>query len=198
MTHESRGAIILAGGRSSRMGEDKALLSWNGRRAIDRVADLARSVAANEILVSGRDYGLPYVSDPEPDCGPASGLIATAQAMRSADRILVFAVDAPTIGSDDVYPLLEVDGPGAVYEDQPVPMVIARDVLLACVGQRSLRQIVDAARLRHIVLPLARRARVRGANTPLEARTLRIELVHRASHPGARPSPSRQAPTAKT
>ena len=198
MTHESLGAIILAGGRSSRMGEDKALLSWNGRRAIDRVADLARSVAANEILVSGRDYGLPYVSDPEPDCGPASGLIATAQAMRSADRILVFAVDAPTLASDDVYPLLKVDGPGAVYEDQPVPMVIARDVLLACVGQRSLRQIVDAARLRHIVLPLARLARVRGANTPLEARTLHIELVHRAWYPAARPSPSRQAPTAKT
>ena len=41
------GAIILSGGASSRMGVDKAAMDWLGRRAVDRVADLAFEVGAS-------------------------------------------------------------------------------------------------------------------------------------------------------
>lgn len=188
------GAIILAGGRSSRMGCDKALLSWNGQRAIDRIADLARSAGAGAVLVSGRDYGLPFISDPEPECGPAAGVITTAAAMQGVTRILVLAVDAPTLTPADIRLLINAAPPGAVFDDQPMPMLVDRAALVACDGARSLRQIVETCGLARLPLPAPLRARVRGANTPVEARKLRIELVHRTGfpeHQRAAPPPPR-------
>lgn len=172
------GAIVLAGGQSSRMGQDKALLVWNGTRAIDRVVYLARSLGSSQILVSGRDYGLPFVADPEPDGGPAAGVIATAAAIQDVTRLLVLAVDAPTLTPHDLQPLLASHSPGAVFDTQPLPMLVDRKFLLGCRGRRSLRQIVDTCGLAHLPLPVGMRSRVRGANTPAEARTLRIELAH--------------------
>jgi len=175
------GAVILAGGHSTRMGADKALLVWNGKRAVDRVAGLARTIGASTILVSGRDYGLPFVADPEPGCGPVAGVIATAVAMQDVTRVLVLAVDAPTLTPDDLAPLLSSTGRGAVFDDQPLPMLIDREALTRCVDKRSLRQIVETCGLAKLALSHAMRSRVRGANTPVEARMLRIEMAHRAS-----------------
>ena len=42
------GALILSGGHSARMGEDKALLDWGGRRAIDLVASTASTRARSQ------------------------------------------------------------------------------------------------------------------------------------------------------
>src|SRR5690349_21774956 len=88
------GAIILAGGASSRMGVDKATQDWNGMRAVDRVAALARSLGCDPVIVAGGDYGLPFVPDP-PESGPAGGVMAGAAALRKAGaaRALVLAVD---------------------------------------------------------------------------------------------------------
>ncbi|HEY0651236.1 NTP transferase domain-containing protein, partial [Phenylobacterium sp.] len=47
------GVVILTGGASSRMGADKAALLWGGRRAVDRLADLARELGAAAVLTSG-------------------------------------------------------------------------------------------------------------------------------------------------
>lgn len=176
------GTIILAGGHSSRMGRDKALLVWRGRRAIDRVADLARAVGASQVLVSGRDYGLPFVADPEPACGPAAGVVATTAAMQEVTSVLVLAVDAPTLTPGDLAPLLAAPGPGAIFHNQPLPMVVDRDALAKCAGSSSLRQIVETCGLAQLALPYAAHLRVKGANTPIEARALRIELAHHASY----------------
>ena len=68
------GAIILVGGASSRMGTDKAAQEWDGRRAVDLIADLARLAGAQFILTAGGDYGLPFVADPERLAGPTADL----------------------------------------------------------------------------------------------------------------------------
>ena len=86
---------MLAGGTSRRMGEDKALLDWGGRRAIDRVFELAASICGEFVLVSGPDYGLPFVADPYPLAGPTAGILAGAAALRTkgCGAVLVLAVD---------------------------------------------------------------------------------------------------------
>jgi len=173
------GGIILAGGASSRMGADKAILDWGGRRAIDRVADLAAAAGASPLIVSGSDYGLPFVPDPSPQAGPVAGLLAAAAALREAgaDRALVLAVDAPTMRPDDLWPLIAAASPGAAYEGFHLPLVVdlaALDPGLA--ADAPLHRLLAAAGLARLPCPPAIAPRLRGANTPQERLALLADL----------------------
>ncbi len=184
--------IILAGGGSSRMGADKAEMDWNGRRAVDRVADLARTLGACRILTAGEgDYGLERVRDPEPRSGPVAGVLAGLAALSTEPgRVLVLAVDAPTLTSADLRPLLASPAPGAAFADLPLPMVIDPAAVPpeAC-DDWPLRRFVERAGLAQIVADPAIQARLRGANTPEERDRLLREAM-----PG--PKPQTQAPDA--
>ena len=170
------GAIILTGGGSLRMGADKALLDWDGQRAVDRVAALAAAVGAVRVLTAGRDHGLEHVEDPEPGAGPVGGVLAGAAVLVGAGltRMLVLAVDAPTVTVDDLAPLLTAVEPGAVYDGLPVPMVVT---LAALPGEAEagwpLRRLVERAGLVALACDEALRARLRGANTPEERAALK-------------------------
>lgn len=109
----SRGVagIILAGGRSRRMGRDKALLSVPGETPLTFVEHLASRLSAlcTQVLLVARDErsGKEYLSashsqnwrvvyDRMPDQGPLMGLYSGLQAMTSS-HALVLAVDLPCV-----------------------------------------------------------------------------------------------------
>lgn len=161
----SLGAIILCGGGSRRMGRDKALLDWDGRRAVDRVADLARAAGAEALVAAGADLGLPWVPDDEAGAGPVGGVLAGARVLGTA-RLLVLAVDAPTVRVEDLSPLLAL---GGFYEGLPVPMVVDVAALPAdAQASWPLRRLVERAGLKALPVPEGALARLRGANTPEE------------------------------
>jgi molybdenum cofactor guanylyltransferase len=169
------GAVILCGGGSTRMGQDKALLDWGGVRAVDRVAALARAAGAEVVLTAGRDYGLDWVPDPEDGAGPVGGVLAGATALRARGcaRALVLAVDAPTLTVDDLAPLLAVDA-GATFEVSPVPMVLPLgSVPEGAQAGWPLRRLVERAGLVVLPCPEEAKARLLGANTPEERDRLR-------------------------
>lgn len=170
---ERLGGVLLAGGRSSRMGEDKALMRWDGRRAVDLAHDLARQAGCETILVAGRDYGYPFLADPAPDCGPAIALLAAIDRLSEIDRFLVLPVDAPTLRFADVSLLFTTRGRGAAFVRQPIPMQIRRDGAEKARGATSLHAMVQLAELREVALPQNGEHRIRGANTPQEAGLLR-------------------------
>ncbi len=93
---------ILAGGRSSRMGRDKAFLPIDGQPLIARQAALLREVGCPDLIISGRpgiDYGVAdarLVHDPIPDAGPLAGLVSVLSAARHP-WVLVIAVDLPRL-----------------------------------------------------------------------------------------------------
>ncbi len=93
---------VLAGGRSSRMGRDKAFLPLDGVPLVTRQTALLRSLGIDELLISGRpgiDYRVPdarVVTDRVPDAGPLAGLAAVLTAARHP-WVLVVAVDLPHI-----------------------------------------------------------------------------------------------------
>jgi len=168
------GAIILVGGASSRMGQDKALLDWGGQRAVNRVADLGRALGAKTVLTAGGDYGLPFVLDPSPQAGPVGGIVAAADRLKQegCHRALILAVDAPTLTSVDLAPLLE-PAEGGYFEAYPLPMVLP---LAAIDGEAKadwpLRRLVERAGLRSLPASQELALRLRGANTPDERAAL--------------------------
>lgn len=180
------GAIILVGGASSRMGEDKAALDWGGRRAVDRVADLAREAGAGRVMTAGGDYGLPFVADPAPQAGPVAGVLAAAAVLGGAGigRALLLAVDAPTLLLSDLAPLLAAEAPGAAYAGFPLPAVIA----LAAIPSDAradwpLRRLIERAGLAVLTCAPDLARRLRGANTPAERDELLADWASPAKTP---------------
>jgi len=165
------GAVILAGGSSSRMGTDKAAQPWKGRRAVDLVADLAWGAGAQVVITAGGDYGLPFVEDPPGHAGPAAGLLAGARrlAAEGMSHGLFLAVDAPTLTAADLAPLLAAPDPGAAFAGYPLPALAALNALPvdAPPGQPLWRLISDAG-LATRACPPGCELRLRGANTTQE------------------------------
>jgi len=98
-------AVILAGGRSSRMLRDKAFLPCRGTTLIARQVGLVRELAPAEIFISGRadaDYGalsLPVLLDRFTDLGPLAG-VERALGEAHSPLLLVLAVDLPDMTAD--------------------------------------------------------------------------------------------------
>jgi molybdopterin-guanine dinucleotide biosynthesis protein A len=90
-------AVLLAGGASRRMGQDKALLSVNGEPLWQRQWRLLESLRPQEIFWSGPARPQPpahvrFVVDEFPGAGPLAGISACLDILRS-DLLLVLAVD---------------------------------------------------------------------------------------------------------
>lgn len=106
----SRAAFILAGGRSRRMGRDKALLEIGGEPLAARVARIAAEAAGRAFLVApaalyGR-LGYPCLDERFPGSGPLSGLEA---ALRSglAQWCLLLACDMPGVDAASLRSLID-------------------------------------------------------------------------------------------
>lgn len=172
------GAIILAGGASRRMGADKALQMWGGVRAIDRVAELARSVGAEPVVTAGGAYRLPWAPDPTPQAGPVAGVLVGAQYLQGAgiERALVLAVDAPTLRREDLEVLLG-EPAGACYLGFPLPLAVPlANLPRAWPGDWPLQRLVEYARPRVLRCSPEVAVRVKGANTLSEREALLAEF----------------------
>ena len=87
--------FILAGGKSSRMGADKAFLELGGKTLLERARGLVADVCGKVAIVGDRArFGPDAIEDIFPDSGPLAGIHAALTATRS-DLNLVLAVDTP-------------------------------------------------------------------------------------------------------
>jgi molybdopterin-guanine dinucleotide biosynthesis protein A len=96
-------AFVLAGGKSTRMGKDKAFLCVGSETLLNRALQLAGKVTANVCIVGDRDkfsgFDCAVVDDIYRDRGPLGGIYA-ALSSTSTDVNLVLAVDMPLLNDD--------------------------------------------------------------------------------------------------
>ncbi len=145
---------ILAGGRSSRMGTDKAFVSVLGRPLIEEILSQTAGLGLESLIITNRpaDYaylGVPLFGDVLPGKGPLGGLYS---ALHSATRphVLCIACDMPFV----VRPLLDYlislipEGEAIVPrldgEAEPFRAIYSR----ACLA--PIRAALDAGRMRMI------------------------------------------------
>src|SRR5207247_10833150 len=100
MTRRTAG-VLLAGGRSRRMGREKPLQIVGGVSLIERVRAAVSHCVDETVLVTNRPdlyafLGLPMIPDTYPERGPLAGLLAALEYVR-APAPLVLAADYPLL-----------------------------------------------------------------------------------------------------
>lgn len=171
---ETLTGLVLAGGRSTRLGQDKVVLPLNGQSLLARTAGLAARFCPR-VVVSGRDPAelgadlgpglgqtLDWLPDDEPGHGPMGGILTGLTHL--GGPLLVLACDLPLLDEATVARLVEHRGsrpPGTVITTflqsatgfiEPLVAVyedLARPHLAAALaaGERKLaRALPEAAR----------------------------------------------------
>ena len=170
----SLGLIILAGGRSSRMGRDKAALPWRGATLLTDLIQRSQGVAFDEIVVSANRppdlSALPselsscvrVVADNYQGCGPLSGMEAAFRAC-TCSYCLVLSVDLPFYDFSPVkqilpelaqMPQVDLFLPMSESRPQPLAAIYRRGPALEAVqaalnaGKRRVLSIADALTVR--------------------------------------------------
>lgn len=132
------GAIILAGGKSSRMGKNKALLPIDGVLNIERIKNCLAGMF-DDIIVVANDEGayqflkLPIVKDKVRDKGPLAGIQAGLLAAKHETNLLV-ACDMPFISLEVAKHLLEQ----SIGYDAVVPVINGKQHPLFAVYKKSV------------------------------------------------------------
>jgi len=144
--------VVLAGGASSRMGRDKALIEVEGRTMLERGIDLLRP-HVREVLVIGdpAKYATTHgtvIPDLEPGLGPLGGLVTGLKRARYV-RLLVIACDLPNLNDRLMVRLKAMldEGHDAVvprHADLIEPLAAAYhrravDAFEVCVSKRMLK-----------------------------------------------------------
>jgi molybdenum cofactor guanylyltransferase len=119
MTAESNNlyGLILAGGRSKRMGQDKSLLAYHGKPQIEYTYDLLSAFCSQVFISTRPKQTLPYKHLPQlpdlpefNDIGPLGGILS-AMTIHPTKAWLVLACDLPFITPEAVYYLIEQSNP---------------------------------------------------------------------------------------
>lgn len=170
MTDPRIGAIVLAGGRSSRFGRDKLAEPIDGRALLDHAIAAVQAVAGTVVVVLAPDAtrdlpdGVHVAHDDVAYAGPLAGLAAGLAALPDGvRRAVVVGGDMPGLRAAILWLLLDAVADGAtpaaavLDEGGPMPMAVrpadaapsARELLAG--GERRLRALPE--RLGATVIP---------------------------------------------
>ncbi len=123
--------VVLAGGKSTRMGRDKAFLPWGDKTFLEHILDAAKPIS-NQIILSGSDarlhnFGLPVIADVLEGEGPVVALASCFIHIKT-DLVLVLSCDVPQVKTADLEALLAAHNPVFdvtmfSYKNREMPLV---------------------------------------------------------------------------
>ena len=142
--HNLFSAVLLAGGRSTRMGRDKAALEIEGEPLWSRQLAILRATGSSELFISGRpdgpyaESGVPIIEDLTPDTGPLAALEAVLPRIANP-HVIVLAIDLPAMRADFLAALVQTP---LAKDCSVVPEINGRFEPLAAVYAPSLLPLV--------------------------------------------------------
>jgi len=182
----SLSAVLLVGGESRRMGQDKATISFRGRPLWQHQLDLLREMEPLELFVSAqtdppwRPDDVEFLADALPSRGPLSG-IAAALSRTASDHLLSLAIDMPFMSHDYLRELFQQTRPGCgvvpMIDNRAEPMaaIYPREAHVDVIGALSgsdfslqllVRELIAAEKLQAIQISGQERFLFRNLNEP--------------------------------
>lgn len=170
--------VVLAGGRSSRMGTDKARLLWHGTPLLLHMQNLLAEAGASQVIVSGDYPGVCSIPDVVIELGPLGGLASVTDVL-SDGLLIVVPVDMPLITPTALASLAASHGRCVCYRDHMLPMRLQLDAhlrswlkqaLSLAPRDRSLHALHTAMSGRFLPLPDDSDNQLGNFNTPEEWR----------------------------
>ncbi len=122
VTGNTFSGLVLAGGTSTRMGQDKATLTYKGKLWLDNAVNLLTQAGATPCWVNTHlDTPHKKVTEPFPDQGPLSGIYAGLVA--TSQPVLIIPVDMPTLSAEQLQALVNAgtDNECVYFEGAPLP-----------------------------------------------------------------------------
>lgn len=182
-------AVILAGGKSQRMGEDKAFLDLEGLPFIERILQVVKGLTQEVMVIANtKQYdslGIPIYPDLIEDCGPVGG-IYTAMKMVKTPYLLVLSCDIPLLRGTVLEYLIEESLPcdaniltteerwqplTAIYNSRTLP-IFKKALDTKKLKLRSLLALMD---LQKIACPKGLIPCLSNINTPTDLKKVRDE-----------------------
>ncbi len=185
-TRDKISGFVLAGGRSSRLGQDKVLLPWNGQTLLSHAVDRLQQVCGTVRVCADRNdlqqHHSPSCSpirDALPNAGPLAGIVAALEKSQT-EWSFFLAVDLPLVPVELLKVLAaraessQVASAGTLcivpqVEGLPQPLCGLYHHSLA----RGLRRALDEGKYK---IMLALRDAVLGMGDPLATPPFRVEL----------------------
>ncbi len=173
-------AVILAGGRSSRMGRSKALLSLGGQCLVDRTRAILENLrpSIERIVISGsvpETEGIgDFIPDRVPFRGPVMGIGSCAKQCLAdgTGGLLVVPVDLPLLTADVLLPLVSYfktcQPPAVFFDGNWLPALFRLDgeLIRQCNQNLSVRGLLES--LSAASIPITEVGPLTNTNTPEE------------------------------
>jgi molybdopterin-guanine dinucleotide biosynthesis protein A len=144
--------LVLAGGQSSRMGSDKALLTYHTKNQLVHTAELLQQ-QCRDVFISCRDeqseayrnFGIPLITDSYLGIGPLGGLLSAQRSIPSAAWVIA-ACDLPFLDDATIRQLCSHRNPLRFATAFRHPQSGRIEPLCACYESKSRTRLM----LRHL------------------------------------------------
>ena len=176
-------AAVLAGGKSTRMGRDKAALPIGDATLLEHQVQKLRALGIADIMISGSTqtiFETRFVPDIFPGKGPLSGIHACLAAAMH-DAVLFLPVDAPLLPAEALRALKDAHRGGATllrHDARTEPLFGVYDCALAPLcerilqsGDTSVKRLLEQTSVQLLELDLPEPA-FTNCNTPEEYRRI--------------------------
>jgi len=185
--------IVLAGGKSSRMGSDKGLLTMKGKIFVEHVIGALKPLVDKIIIVSNNQkydqFGYKRVEDSIKDSGPLAGLYSGLQHSET-EYNLVLSCDIPMITTKVLKKLVDTDYENfdvvqiqSEHKAMPLIALYNKQCADTCLqllqqGKKRLRVAVSQLSTKTILIESELDKFVRNVNTKEDLKELNYAIEH--------------------